>query len=509
MADHPSRSPFQDRSNLRDSSAANLIRNFMSQEVLAQVDDPDDTESQQKVPHSVPQQRRSTSATVNQMEKSFFSSKAQAHKKNPKEAPGTRVSSHPPVACTLVSFEPGALGLELEGVVESHGKRLGCRVFKVTPGGQAARHGSVREGDVVVMLDGVHMLSEPFDDITKALLKRQGVRRLIGFVGVSPGDAGGLPKGICKTPSSTMAHPTPSTLRSLPGPSPTSLKDYRAPSSRPRPISGEALGLSQVLGDGFNDPQTTAHIHPPPPLVSSHMAGPDRHETAVGALQARAGWAPVRSTPSTYPAAVDLGFSSHLDGHAGGKYDAGAERAEGLLRKEPGGSGLNAGLQLGLEASSARAGAGWGAGNGLATKVDKVAGVSKVVGHGGDRENGNAPVLSQGFDMGGMGSVGGVGDVGLPLARSRAGSLSRSLEAVTRERTTLSAERAHLQEEVMQVQQALMEREGALVGQEVQVDVLQAELSATEGELRRVKSELVASEASRRQASPTAANCQP
>ena len=81
----------------------------------------------------------------------------------------------PPVACTLVAFEPGSLGLELEPVVDEEAtatrkgggggsssgrgrkrppRRLGCRVFRVTPEGQAARHGSVHPGDALVVLDG-------------------------------------------------------------------------------------------------------------------------------------------------------------------------------------------------------------------------------------------------------------------------------------------------------------------------------------------------------------------
>lgn len=78
----------------------------------------------------------------------------------------------PPVACTLVAFEPGSLGLELEAIVDEEAKtaqrgdthrdqrrgrrprRLGCRVFRVTSGGQAARHGSVHPGDALVVLDG-------------------------------------------------------------------------------------------------------------------------------------------------------------------------------------------------------------------------------------------------------------------------------------------------------------------------------------------------------------------
>ncbi|CAB1121208.1 unnamed protein product [Ectocarpus sp. CCAP 1310/34] len=106
----------------------------------------------------------------------------------------------PPVACTLVAFEPGSLGLELEAIVDDdkgrrHGeehrrrrrprRRLGCRVFRVTPDGQAARHGSVHPGDALVVLDGVDVLSDPFEDITHALLQRQGRRRLIGFMGAA------------------------------------------------------------------------------------------------------------------------------------------------------------------------------------------------------------------------------------------------------------------------------------------------------------------------------------
>lgn len=64
------------------------------------------------------------------------------------------VTPTPPIACTLVAFEPGALGLELEAVVDSRGRRLGCRVFRISPDGQAARHGSVHPGDALVVLDG-------------------------------------------------------------------------------------------------------------------------------------------------------------------------------------------------------------------------------------------------------------------------------------------------------------------------------------------------------------------
>lgn len=90
-------------------------------------------------------------------------------------AAAARPRPPPPVACTLVAFEPGSLGLELEAIVDEEAKmaqrgdkhsrdhrrgrsrrprRLGCRVFRVTPDGQAARHGSVHPGDALVVLDG-------------------------------------------------------------------------------------------------------------------------------------------------------------------------------------------------------------------------------------------------------------------------------------------------------------------------------------------------------------------
>ncbi|CAM9727989.1 unnamed protein product, partial [Hapterophycus canaliculatus] len=121
---------------------------------------------------------------------------------------GTR-QPPPPVACTLVAFEPGSLGLELEAIVDEDARgaeetrdgqgeqqhrlrrrrrrprRLGCRVFRVTPEGQAARHGSVHPGDALVVLDGVDVLSDTFEDITRTLLQRQGRRRLIGFMGAA------------------------------------------------------------------------------------------------------------------------------------------------------------------------------------------------------------------------------------------------------------------------------------------------------------------------------------
>ncbi|CBJ33546.1 expressed unknown protein [Ectocarpus siliculosus] len=123
----------------------------------------------------------------------------------------------PPVACTLVAFEPGSLGLELEAIVDDdkarrHGeeyrrrrrprRRLGCRVFRVTPDGQAARHGSVHPGDALVVLDGVDVLSDPFEDITRALLQRQGRRRLIGFMGVAAVAASAPQKRRAPSPSS-------------------------------------------------------------------------------------------------------------------------------------------------------------------------------------------------------------------------------------------------------------------------------------------------------------------
>lgn len=85
----------------------------------------------------------------------------------------------PPIACTLVAFEPGALGLELEAVVDSRGRRLGCRVFRISPDGQAARHGSVHPGDALVVLDGFVVGFDQLENDESFLPSAQGD---LGFV---------------------------------------------------------------------------------------------------------------------------------------------------------------------------------------------------------------------------------------------------------------------------------------------------------------------------------------
>ncbi len=121
-------------------------------------------------------------ATANTRSSSSSSSNRGGGSSQPAAAAVARPRPPPPVACTLVAFEPGSLGLELEAIVDEgarkasrgqdgHGgrprrrggggsgslrrpRRLGCRVFRVTPDGQAARHGSVHPGDALVVLDG-------------------------------------------------------------------------------------------------------------------------------------------------------------------------------------------------------------------------------------------------------------------------------------------------------------------------------------------------------------------
>eukprot|EP00904_Undaria_pinnatifida_P004941 jgi/Undpi1/1577/HiC_scaffold_11.g04967.m1 len=179
-----------------------------------------------------------------------------------------------PVACTLVAFEPGSLGLELEPVVDGEAaaarkggsssgrgrsrppRRLGCRVFRVTPEGQAARHGSVHPGDALVVLDGVDVLAEPFDAITQALLQRQGLRRLIGFMGaaaVAAASGGKLNRGFADaTAAVDLSHPVSAAHRRL---------QRRGRVERSRRAQGVSEGEGGVLsaadsglaGDGDDD----------------------------------------------------------------------------------------------------------------------------------------------------------------------------------------------------------------------------------------------------------------
>lgn len=117
---------------------------------------------------------RRESTAASHKNRSYGGATGSARHNNP-SATRPRPPPPPPVACTLVAFEPGSLGLELEAIVDEEAKmaqrgekyrdqrrgrarrpprRLGCRVFRVTPDGQAARHGSVHPGDALVVLDG-------------------------------------------------------------------------------------------------------------------------------------------------------------------------------------------------------------------------------------------------------------------------------------------------------------------------------------------------------------------
>ncbi|CAM9743991.1 unnamed protein product, partial [Scytosiphon promiscuus] len=168
----------------------------------------------------------------------------------------------PPVACTLVAFEPGSLGLELEAIVDEGAggrvegqaeqrrqgrrrpRRLGCRVFRVTPEGQAARHGSVHPGDALVVLDGVDVLSDPFEDITRTLLDRQGRRRLIGFMGAAAAAMGAARSSVAASvtpaPQNHWTRPPPPTPPLSPPSSSEPPGTLPAPSARARPVPATA-----------------------------------------------------------------------------------------------------------------------------------------------------------------------------------------------------------------------------------------------------------------------------
>lgn len=91
-----------------------------------------------------------------------------------------------------VSFPAGAMGLELEPVIISTERKIGCRVkdfyFGLGYSGiePSILQNTIKVGDVVSSIDGVSMLSAPFMDILEVLTsKRENPRRSLTFKDIS------------------------------------------------------------------------------------------------------------------------------------------------------------------------------------------------------------------------------------------------------------------------------------------------------------------------------------
>eukprot|EP00752_Nemacystus_decipiens_P013082 g11571.t1 len=202
-----------------------------------------------------------------------------------------RTRPPPPVACTLVAFEPGSLGLELEAIVDeearvaqrgekhrdqrrgsdssSRHRRLGCRVFRVTPGGQAARHGSVHPGDALVVLDGIDVLSDNFEDITRVLLERQGRRRLIGFMGAAAVGASAAAAAAAAAAATTVATASSAPRKHRLTPSSSSLSSLTA--------SEATTAMEQPAPGGTASAPRSPVVVPNPPNPSAPRRENSRH----------------------------------------------------------------------------------------------------------------------------------------------------------------------------------------------------------------------------------------
>lgn len=87
----------------------------------------------------------------------------------------------------VVLFPPGAMGLELEPVIKSSEREIGCRVkdfyFGVDYNGiePAQLERLVNTGDIICAIDDINVKSLPFPDVVDLLRSRRNNQRVIRF----------------------------------------------------------------------------------------------------------------------------------------------------------------------------------------------------------------------------------------------------------------------------------------------------------------------------------------
>lgn len=108
-----------------------------------------------------------------------------------------RTSPHPSSSSTKasglyeVTFPPGPMGLELEPVIISSERRLGCRIkdfyFGLDHQGIEAVYlqSKVNIGDVISHVNGKSLLSQKFDEILELLRTMKNTSRVIVFKNIS------------------------------------------------------------------------------------------------------------------------------------------------------------------------------------------------------------------------------------------------------------------------------------------------------------------------------------
>jgi C-terminal processing protease CtpA/Prc len=78
------------------------------------------------------------------------------------------------------------VGVNLESVIVSADKKIGCRVKAFHPSpdgskGQAERAGTIQPGDIIVAINGEQVLSQPFKKTVGILHARREEIRIIRF----------------------------------------------------------------------------------------------------------------------------------------------------------------------------------------------------------------------------------------------------------------------------------------------------------------------------------------
>ena len=73
-----------------------------------------------------------------------------------------------------VQFEPGSLGLNLEPVVKSTGKKIGCRAINLLESANCgkpsqAQKSRIHVGDLLINIDGENIMSKDYSDIVAVL----------------------------------------------------------------------------------------------------------------------------------------------------------------------------------------------------------------------------------------------------------------------------------------------------------------------------------------------------
>lgn len=87
----------------------------------------------------------------------------------------------------VVLFPPGAMGLELEPVIKSSEREVGCRVkdfyFGVEYNGiePAQLEHLVNVGDIICSIDDISVRSLPFPEIVELLRSRRNNQRIVRF----------------------------------------------------------------------------------------------------------------------------------------------------------------------------------------------------------------------------------------------------------------------------------------------------------------------------------------